>query len=144
MNPILLQRLSYKLKRIPFLAKTITYIIRLIFGCYFPYHIKLGDKFVLGYGGIGVVIHKNTIFGDDVHIDQNVTIGGTTKKKEVPQFGDHIYVGAGAVILGPIKIGNNVVIGANSVVVKDVPSGSLVVGVPAKIIKSGIKKYNYV
>ena len=47
-------------------------------------------------------------------------------------------------ILGPIKIGDNVVIGANAVVVKDIPSGSLVVGIPAKIIKSNIKKTDYV
>ena len=47
-------------------------------------------------------------------------------------------------MLGPITIGDNVVIGANSVVVKDIPSGSLVVGVPAKIIKSNIKKSDYV
>lgn len=144
MNPIKLQKLSYRLRGFPFLAKTITYIIRLVFGCYFPYQLKLGKKFILGYGGIGIVIHHNTIFGDDIHIDQNVTIGGTSKKIDVPKFGSHVYIGAGAVIIGPITIGDNVVIGANSVVVKDVPSGSLVLGIPGKVIKTGIKKEDYV
>jgi serine O-acetyltransferase len=139
-----IQRFSHSLRWFPLLAKLITYFIRLIFGCYLPYHLKLGKNFVVGYGGIGIVIHERTIIGEDVHVDQNVTIGGTTKKYEVPKIGNHVYIGAGAVVLGPITIGDNVVIGANSVVVKDIPSGSLVVGVPAKIIKSNIKKSDYV
>ena len=143
MNPVFLQRISYRLRKIPILPKLITYFIRLIFGCYLPYGIKLGKNFVLGYGGIGVVMHERTIVGDNVHIDQNVTIGGTSKKHEVPKFGNNIYIGAGAVILGPVTIGDDVVIGANAVVVKDIPSGSLVVGVPGKIIKTNIKKNDY-
>ncbi|HTN36150.1 MAG TPA: hypothetical protein VL053_03695 [Arachidicoccus sp.] len=144
MNPILLQRISYRLRNVPILPMLVTYIIRFVFGCYLPYQLKLGKGFKLGYGGLGVVIHFRTLIGDDVHIDQNVTIGGTSKKIEVPVLGSHIYVGAGAKILGPVKIGNNVVIGANSVVVKDVPDNSLVVGVPGRIIKSGILKSEYV
>ena len=144
MNPIFLQRASYRLRRVPLLPKLITYFIRLVFGCYLPHSIKIGKKFVLGYGGIGVVIHNRAVIGDDVHIDQNVTIGGTSKKYEVPVFGNHVYVGAGAVILGPVIIGDNVVIGANAVVTKDIPSGSLVVGVPARVIKRGILKSDYV
>ncbi|AZJ35035.1 serine acetyltransferase [Tenacibaculum singaporense] len=144
MNPIFLQRISYALRKLPIIPKLITYFIRLVFGCYLPYSIKLGKKFVLGYGGLGIVIHARTIVGDDVHIDQNVTIGGTSKKYEVPKLGNSVYVGAGAAIIGPVTIGNNVVIGANAVVVKDIPDGCLVVGVPAKIIKENIKKSDYV
>ena len=144
MNPIALQRLSYKLRKIPLIPKLITLFNRLIFGCYLPYQIKLGKDFVVGYGGIGIVVHHRTIVGDNVHIDQNVTIGGTSKKIEVPKLGNNIYIGAGAVIIGPITIGDDVVIGANAVVNKDIPSNSLVVGVPAKVIKSGIKKEDYV
>lgn len=144
MNPIFLQKLSYKLRLFPHLATTLTYLIRLIFSCYIPYQLKIGKNFVLGYGGLGVVIHSRVKLGNDCHIDQNVTIGGTSKKYGVPVLGDHVYVGAGAVILGPITIGDNVVIGANSVVIKDIPSGSLVVGVPGKIIKSNIVKSDYV
>ena len=144
MNPIFLQRLSYRLRKIPFLPKLITYFIRFIFGCYLPYQVKLSKNFVIGYGGIGVVIHARTVIGDDCHIDQNVTIGGTSKKYEVPIIGNHVYIGAGAKVLGPIKIGNNVVIGANSVVVNDVPDNSLVLGIPGKVVKSGILKSEYV
>jgi len=144
MNPIFLQRLSYLIKRIPILPKLITLIIRLVYGCYLPYKLKLGEKFVLGYGGIGVVIHERSKIGNDCHVDQGVTIGGTSKKYGVPELGNHIYIGAGAKILGPIKIGDNVVIGANAVVVSDVPSGSLVVGVPAKVVKTNVLKSDYV
>ena len=144
MNPIFLQRLSHLIKEIPILPKLITLIIRLVYGCYLPYELKLGKKFVLGYGGIGVVIHERSKIGDDCHVDQGVTIGGTSKKYGVPELGNHIYIGAGAKILGPIKIGDNVVIGANAVVVSDVPSGSLVVGVPAKVVKTNVLKSDYV
>ena len=142
MNPIFLQRLSYSIRKLPILPWLITLFIRLIFNCYLPYKLKLGEDFVVGYGGLGVVVHERVKIGNDCHIDQNVTIGGTSKKHGVPCLGNHIYVGAGAKIIGPIKIGSNVVIGANSVVVKDVPDGSLVVGVPGEIIKSGIKNSN--
>jgi serine O-acetyltransferase len=144
MNPIFLQRLSYRLRKIPTLPKIITYVIRFVFGCYLPAGLKVGKNFIVGYGGLGIVIHDRVVIGDNCHIDQNVTIGGTSKKYEVPNIGNDVYVGAGAKILGPIKIGSNVVIGANAVVINDVPDGSLVVGIPGRIIKMDIKKENYI
>ncbi len=143
-KPVQIQRFSHRLRWFPLLAKLITYFIRIVFGCYLPYQLRLGKKFVIGYGGIGIVIHERAIIGEDVHLDQNVTIGGTTKKYVVPKIGNHVYIGAGAVVLGPITIEDNVVIGANSVVVNNIPSNSLVVGAPAKIIKKGITKEQYV
>jgi putative colanic acid biosynthesis acetyltransferase WcaB len=53
-----------------------------------------------------------------------------------PEIGDNVDIGANVVILGPIKIGRNVIIGAGSVVVKDIPDNSVVVGNPAKVIRS--------
>jgi len=104
----------------------------------------VGKKLQLGYGGLGVVIHGRCRIGDNCHIDQNVTLGGTSKKLDVPILGNNVYIGSGAKIIGPITIGNDVVIGANAVVVKDIPSCSLVVGIPGKVIKSGIKMSDYV
>lgn len=144
MSPVKLQRLSYKLRKLPFIPKLITYIIRLIFSAYLPYQLDLNKNFTLAYGGLGVVIHSRVKFGYDCHISQHVTIGGTSKIFDVPKLGNHVYVGSGAKIIGPINIGDNVVIGANAVISKDIPSGSLVVGVPGKIIKSGIKKSDYI
>jgi serine O-acetyltransferase len=121
-----------------------TYFNRFVFNCYIPSSATIGKNISFGYGGLGIVIHDRCRIGDNCHIDQNVTLGGTSKKIEVPVLGNDVYVGAGAKIIGPVKIGNNVVIGANSVVVKDIPSNSLVVGVPGKVIKTGIKKADYV
>lgn len=129
---------------VPILPKLISYMIRLIFSAWIPYSAQIGKKTVFGYGGLGVVIHGRSIIGAHCHIDQNVTIGGTSKKQGVPILGNFVYVGAGAKIIGPVQIGNNVVIGANAVVLKDVPDGCLVVGVPGRVIKTGVLKSDYV
>lgn len=88
--------------------------------------------------GMGVVIGETAEIGDNVTIFHGVTLGGTGKEKNVkrhPTVGDNVVIGAGAKILGPIKIGNNVKIGANSVVLKDVPPYATVVGIPGKVVK---------
>lgn len=100
-----------------------------------PYQADIGAGTVIGYQGLGIVIHKKCVIGRDCHISQNVTIGGTSGLSEVPVLGDNVHIGAGAVVIGPIHIGNNVVIGANAVVNKDLPDNCVAVGVPAKVIK---------
>jgi serine O-acetyltransferase len=84
------------------------------------------------------VIGETAEIGDYVTLFQGVTLGGTGKErgKRHPTLGNHVVVGAGAKILGGIKIGDNVKIGANSVVLKSVPPNSTVIGVPARIIKT--------
>ncbi|GIU37163.1 serine acetyltransferase [Shewanella colwelliana] len=146
MNPVKFQSVAHKLynARVPFIPYLITAFIRVFFGCYFSHKTRVGKQLLLGYKGLGIVIHDRVIVGDYCHIDQNVTIGGTSKKYNVPTLGTSVYVGAGAKVLGPISIGDNVVIGANSVVVKDIPDNCLVVGVPARIIKTNISKSDYV
>ena len=74
--------------------------------------------------------------GDDVTHLHGVTLGGTGRHtgKRHPTLGDRVTIGAGAKVLGPIKIGEDSRIGANSVVVKEVPSGAVVVGVPGQVI----------
>ena len=92
----------------------------------------------LGHGGNGIVIHPLARIGRHVVIGQQVTVGGTGIGQAKPVIGDHVYIGAGAKILGPITIGNSVVIGANAVVVKSIPSNCVAVGVPARLIKEGV------
>ena len=103
--------------------------------------VEIHPGAVLGSGlfidhATGVVIGETAEVGDDVTIFHGVTLGGTGTDtgKRHPTIGDRVIVGAGAKILGPIKIGDDSRIGANAVVVKEVPSSSVVVGVPGQII----------
>jgi serine O-acetyltransferase len=87
--------------------------------------------------GIGVILGNGVKLGKNCIINQNVTIGG--KNGGFPVIGDNVRIYTGACILGNVKVGDNSVIGANALVIKDVESGSVVVGVPAKKIKN-VKK----
>jgi len=84
-----------------------------------------------------VVIGETAKIGDDVLLYQGVVLGGTTlgKKKRHPTLGNNVVMGAGAVALGAITIGDGARIGSGSVVIKSVPPGATVVGVPGKIAK---------
>lgn len=95
---------------------------------------QIGGGFFIDHG-VGTVIGETSEIGEDVTLYQNVTLGGVSweKTKRHPTLDDHVVVGAGAKILGPIHIGARSRIGANSVVTKDVPPGSVVVGVPGRI-----------
>jgi serine O-acetyltransferase len=103
--------------------------------------VEIHPGAILGSGlfidhATGVVIGETAEVGDDVTIFHGVTLGGTGRDtgKRHPTIGDRVIIGAGAKILGPIKVGDDSRIGANSVVVKEVPSSSVVVGVPGQII----------
>ena len=88
----------------------------------------------LPHGIKGIFIHGTVVIGENVTIQQQVTIG-TRKINKSAIIGDNVFIGAGAKILGDIRIGNNVKIGANAVVLNDVPDNCTVAGVPASIIK---------
>jgi len=137
-NYYLVSNYLYK-KNIPIIPQMITYLIRFIFSSYIPYTADI-KKTKFGYGGLGIVIHDKAKIGKNCQIDQNVTIGGKSKKTEgeLPVIGDNVLIGAGAKILGGVSIGNNVVIGANAVVINDLPDNCVAVGVPAKIIRKNI------
>ncbi|MGV7223126.1 MAG: serine O-acetyltransferase [Nitrospinales bacterium] len=90
--------------------------------------------------GFGLVIGGDTIIGKNCDVRQNITFGGNFNKKDSegrqkPILGDNVSVGAGAVLVGPVKVGSNSIIGANAVVTKDIPENVIAAGVPAKIIK---------
>ena len=87
--------------------------------------------------GTGVVIGETTVIGDDCTIYQGVTLGGTGKDKgkRHPTLGNHVMVGSGAKVLGPITIEDNVRIAAGAVVLQDIPSDSTAVGVPARVVR---------
>lgn len=83
----------------------------------------------------GVVIGQTAEVGEDVVIFHGVTLGGVSMSpgKRHPTVGDHVMIGAGAKVLGPVTVGDHSKIGANAVVTKDVPAESVAVGVPARI-----------
>jgi len=85
---------------------------------------------------VGVIINGGVVGGENIVIESGVVIGAARNGMpvEVPQLGNNIFIGAGAKILGGIKIGNNVKIGANAVVLKDVPDGVTVVGIPGRAV----------
>ncbi|HHT41633.1 MAG TPA: serine O-acetyltransferase [Actinomyces sp.] len=83
--------------------------------------------------GTGVVIGETTTVGEDVVIFHGVTLGGVAmvKGKRHPTVGSNVMIGAGAKVLGPIKVGNNTKVGANAVVVREVPDDNVAIGIPA-------------
>lgn len=123
-------------KRVPFVPRAISQLARWLTGIEIHPGAKIGKGFFIDHG-MGVVIGETAEIGDFVTLFQDVTLGGTGKErgKRHPTVGNHVVVGAGAKILGAIRIGDNVKIGANSVVLKSVPPHSTVIGVPARIIK---------
>ena len=88
---------------------------------------EFGPGFVLIHS-MGVVINGNVRGGSNVKVEHQVTIGA--EKRQHPVVGDDVFIGAGAKVLGGIRIGNRVRIGANAVVVKDIPDNATVVGIP--------------
>lgn len=101
-----------------------------------PYQAKIGRGTLLGYGGVGVIIHSASIIGENCSIGQQVTIGGgNSHYPGVPVIGNNVHINKGAIVFGGITVGDNAEIGANAVVNKPVPTNAIVAGVPAKILR---------
>ncbi|MBP3841961.1 MAG: serine acetyltransferase [Bacilli bacterium] len=130
-------KLSNKMYRMHFhiIPKILKTFIRVIYGATIPYKSTIGDGTVFPHGALGVVIHEDAIIGNNCKILPNAVIGGRGDEKSVPVIGNNVLIGAGAVIIGNVKIGDNSSVGANAVVLKDVPNNSIAVGVPAKVTK---------
>lgn len=96
---------------------------------------RIGKGIMLDHA-TGFVVGETAVIGDNVSILQGVTLGGTGKSEEDrhPKIGNGVLIGAGATVLGNIKVGDCARIGAGSVVLKEVPPHVTVAGVPAKII----------
>jgi len=118
-----------------FMGRFTSHIGRFLTGIEIHPGAKIGQKFFIDHG-MGVVIGETAEIGDNVTLYHGVTLGGTTWKKikRHPTIGNNVVVGTGAKILGPITIGDNTRIGANSVVVNEIPSNSIVVGIPGKVV----------
>ena len=100
---------------------------------------KIGEGTKFWHRGVGCVVHYNVRIGRNCKILPNVMIGAKFANgiadALVPEIGDNVFIGTGAVVIGAIKIGDNVIIGANVVVTRDVPSNYYAFGNPAILKK---------
>lgn len=99
----------------------------------------IGPGFKVAHS-VGLVIGAGCIIGRDCDLRQNTTLGGNYNKHDdqgrtKPTLGNNVSVGAGAVILGPVQVGDHCIIGANAVVTRDIPANSIAAGIPARVIK---------
>jgi serine O-acetyltransferase len=122
--------------RLRLLGRLVSHFGRFVTGVEIHPGATIGRRFFVDHG-MGVVIGETTEIGDDVLMYQGVVLGGTSleKKKRHPTIGNNVVIGAAAILLGPISLGDGVRVGANSVVVKSVPPGATVVGVPGRIVE---------
>ncbi len=121
--------------RLPFsiFYKIFKLLSQILTGIDLPCEVTVGRRFKIEHFG-DIIISGDTVFGDDVVIRNGVTVGlKRTNERGAPVIGNRVDIGAGAKILGSIRIGDDVVIGANAVVLRDVPPNSLAIGVPAQI-----------
>lgn len=118
----------FYIRHLRFLAKIFYAINYLLFNCVIPASADLGKGCNIAHG-VGIVIHHESIIGENTKIYQNVTIGSKGVR-----IGRNCYLGTGAVIME--DLGDNVYIGANAVVTKPIPSNSIAVGIPARVIKN--------
>jgi len=130
----LYSRLKLRLLRWPVMIciEPFYFLLTLLFGIHLPKSCTIGGGLMIHHFG-GIVLNPLTVIGRNCTLRQNVTIGIRKGNDDVPVLGDHVNIGAGAVVMGAIRIGHHVDIGANSVVLTDVPDHCIAVGVPARV-----------
>lgn len=119
---------AQKVYRAGFLATNLTV------GCHIPDEVEFGEDphFVHAKD---VLMHPKVKLGDRVGMMHAVTLATTVDRPGVPEIGDDVFIGAGAVIVGPVKVGDGARIAPNSLVMQNVPAGATAIGVPARIVK---------
>lgn len=125
-----------RLLRVPLtvIYRVMFYLSQLLCGIMLPYTTRVGRRVKLEHFG-GMILVAQTI-GNDVIIRQNTTFGiaGLDDTQARPVIGNGVEIGAGAVIIGNIYVGDNTIIGANAVVTKDIPANTVAAGIPAKVL----------
>jgi serine O-acetyltransferase len=115
------------------LYKVLFKFVQIITGIELPCEAIVGRNFVIDHFG-GIIVSGYARFGDNCRIRNGVVVGlRRVEEPYAPVIGNNVDIGAGAKLLGRIKIGDNSIIGANAVVLDDVPENSIAIGVPATI-----------
>lgn len=124
--------------KIRLLGRMMSHAARFVTGVEIHPGATIGRRFFIDHG-MGVVIGETSEIGDDVLLYQGVVLGGTTheKKKRHPTIGNNVVIGAGAILLGDIVIGDEARVGAGSVVVTSLEPKTTAVGVPARVVRRG-------
>lgn len=117
------------------LSVVLGFFMRVIFSCHIPYKTTIGKGTTFPHYALGCLFHPNVVIGQNCKILVGVLIGGKSNSDKLPVIGNNVMIGAHAIILGNVHVGDNSIIGAGSVVLKDVPENCVVAGNPAKIIK---------
>jgi len=128
------------LRKAPMLWMLIPYLFFYRVLVFWVFHMELNPCLTVGkrlciFHGYCLVIHPQTIIGNNVTLRHCVTLGNKVSGGNAPVIGDNVEIGANAVVLGPIIIGNGAVIGAGAIVTKNVASCAVVAGNPAKVIR---------
>lgn len=103
-------------------------------GIQLPFGARIGGGLTFSHFSC-IIIHYDAVIGENCTISQGVTIG-STRGKGLPTIGNNVIIFAGAKLVTGLVVGDNVVIGANAVVLHDIPSHSIAVGVPAKVVSN--------
>jgi serine O-acetyltransferase len=134
---IAFHRVAHGLHRmgVPFFPRMISEIARFLTGIEIHPGATLGRNVIIDHG-MGIVIGETAEVGDGVVLYQGVTLGGTSlqRVKRHPTLEARVVVGAGAKVIGNIRIGEGAKVGANSVVTENVEAGATVAGVPARVL----------
>jgi len=140
-HAVVLYRVAHRILRwgVPLLPRLLSQLARFLTNVEIHPGARIAPGLFIDHGA-GVVVGETTEIGRGCLLYQGVTLGGTGKEtgKRHPTLGDHVVVGAGAKVLGAIRIGDYTKIGANSVVLRSTPPHSIVVGVPGKVIKKRV------
>ena len=130
-------RLTHRLHRlrVPLLPRVFSHLARFLTGIEIHPGARIGRRCFIDHG-MGVVIGETAVVGDDCHLYQGVTLGGTStlRERRHPTLENGVIVGAGAKVIGAVTLGAHARIGAGAVVVSSVPPRATVVGVPGHVV----------
>lgn len=118
------------------IAQMLRGLVRIIFSADVPAQMQIGKGTVFPHDALGCVFHPDVKIGKNCKILHGVTMGGRAGHKGLPIIGDNVVIGIHAQLIGNVKIGNNSIVGAGAIVTHDVPDNVVVVGNPARILKS--------